>query len=242
MICAISDVHYPRFKEAFLKALKQVKGKKENVKLIFLAGDMINRGEWKYYREVYELLRKAFGSATMVACFGNEEYEKIKGEIVNSCPEITFLDDESAVFEIAGEKIGVVGTKGVIDSPTPWQRRNIANIEEIYSERLKKVENLLRETRKRAETLILLSHYAASYETLRGESPAIYRFLGSRKMEEVVKKTSVDLVIHGHVHHGSSRAKIGKTEIFNVALPLNRKFIFINIKERKTGLEAFIKG
>jgi Icc-related predicted phosphoesterase len=60
-------------------------------------------------------------------------------------------------------------------------------------------------------------------ETLRGEPPEIYPFLGCYQLGEVIDECGVDLALHGHAHFGCEQGVTpGGTRVRNVAQPVIR--------------------
>jgi len=54
-----------------------------------------------------------------------------------------------------------------------------------------------------------------------GEPREIYPFLGSSRLEEPLIRYPVDVVFHGHAHHGTLEGKtVGGVTVFNVSLAL----------------------
>ena len=236
LIAAVSDIHYPRFKEIFEKALRNLKS---GVEIFILAGDIINRGKWEYYTEVIKKIRKK-ACSRFIACFGNEEYDENKSKIIENNPEVKFLDDEYTIEKVGERKICFIGTRGSLDKPTPWQFRNIPNITEVYKDRIDKIYRIVKNLERKDDIIIFVSHYAPCYSTLEGEDKRIYPNLGSKRMEKIIKDSGVSMVIHGHSHHGKSFAWIDDKPVFNVALPLNKKITLIDIDNiPKKGLEKF---
>jgi Icc-related predicted phosphoesterase len=70
---------------------------------------------------------------------------------------------------------------------------------------------------------IVLLHYSPVRDTLRGESPELYPFLGSYLLAEAIDGAGADLVVHGHAHNGSERGMTpGGVRVRNVAQPVIR--------------------
>jgi Icc-related predicted phosphoesterase len=218
-IACISDVHFPVFKETFLKALEKI-GKRECVDAVLLAGDVVNRNLLRYYPAVVKYLKRKIECEKIIACPGNNEFTPEK--IVDICPDVTMLIDD---VERVG-KYYVYGSVGVLDKPTYWQEKNVRNIREIYRERLERIGKFLERYGERA---ILLTHYAPTYKTLLGESPSAYPSLGSKRLERLVEKFNPAICIHGHSHHGSKFAVVGKSKVVNVALPLWKEVVFLTL-------------
>jgi Icc-related predicted phosphoesterase len=233
-IAAVSDVHSPLFFEIFKASLETIK----EPKIFFLLGDIYERGySMKEYRKVVEAIRKKF-TCPIVACFGNDEFEQDYEKIKADNPEVIFLVDEKWEGEIDGRSIDIVGTKGCLDKPTWWQKRNIPNIEGIYRERLERIRNLLNSLK--AEIKILISHYALTYKTLEGEKPERFGGLGCKKFEKILIETKPTLAMHGHSHHGKPFTWVNSVPVFNVAIPLNKSVVEIDIDNLpKRGLEKF---
>jgi Icc-related predicted phosphoesterase len=235
IIAATADVHSPRYFEDFVKAIDGLKVKPD---LMFLAGDMIERGSVEEYERIYNVF---FGKITcpIIACFGNNEYQDLREQIKQKYKEIKFLDDEACVVQVGQVAVGVVGTTGSLDEPTRWQKANIPNIENIYRSRVALVDNLLQ--RMKTDFSILMIHYAPTYKILQGENPNFYKNMGSMMYEPVLINRKPNLVITAHSHKGSKSAWVDTVPIFNVALPLNKQIVVIDTdKDLKPGIAKFI--
>jgi Icc-related predicted phosphoesterase len=72
-----------------------------------------------------------------------------------------------------------------------------------------------------ADVRVALTHYSPSADTLRGEPPEIFPFLGSYLLAEAIDDSSVDLAVHGHAHYGSEAGTTaGGVRVRNVAQPV----------------------
>jgi Icc-related predicted phosphoesterase len=235
IIAATSDIHAPRFFGEFVKAIDRMTVKPD---LFLLAGDMIARGEVKEYEKVYNAL---FGriKCPIVACFGNQEYQQIRDEIKQKFPDIKFLDDSATILQIGPIYVGIIGTTGSLDTPTPWQKANIPNIEKLYQERINTVDRLMQ--RLRVHVTILLMHYAPTYKTLEGENPRFYSSMGSQMFEPILWNRKPTLVVHGHSHRGQKRAWVDTVPVFNVCFILNKEIVIIDTeKDLKAGIAKFV--
>jgi len=78
----------------------------------------------------------------------------------------------------------------------------------------------------RTASKVVLMHYAPVVDTVRGEPPEIFAFLGSSRLEEPLNRYEVTAVFHGHAHNGSLEGRtLTGTPVYNVALPLlNKQF------------------
>jgi Icc-related predicted phosphoesterase len=70
---------------------------------------------------------------------------------------------------------------------------------------------------------VALLHYAPVPDTLEGERPQIYPFLGSYLLAEAIDAAGADLVLHGHAHNGRENGVTpGGVPVRNVAQPVIR--------------------
>lgn len=243
IIAATSDVHSPRYFEFFLDSINNLEDMEKRPDMMLIAGDMVHRGEIDEYERVYNAM---FGSTTgpIVACFGNNEFSEKRDEVRSRFKNIQFLDDQSVHIPVRlpgsmrETVVGIVGTTGSLETPTPWQKANVPNIEGIYQNRVSLVERHLGHLR--ADIRILLMHYAPTYKTLDGENPRFFGSLGWNVYENVIVRQKPDIVIHGHSHRGSKMAWVDSVPVFNVAMPLNRKIVIIDTDKLKAGLEKFV--
>ena len=76
------------------------------------------------------------------------------------------------------------------------------------------------ETRRK----VALLHYAPIRETVEGEPPEIFPFLGSTRLEGPLNRFNIDLAFHGHAHNGQPEARTsGGVAVYNVSLPVLRR-------------------
>lgn len=195
---------------------------------------MVNRGKADEYTAILDLVEQHLGTGfPIIACFGNEEYNEVRKEILRIVGDrMLFLDERSFIFEVKHDVIGIVGTQGSLDKATSWQRSNIPSIKGIFERRAKRASSLLKKIDKKVDHRILLMHYSPCLETCVGEAERAFSWLGSRKFYNVVVEQQPDLVIHGHVHNAiKHEAKIGATLVYNVALPAVGSITELNIWE-----------
>ena len=75
--------------------------------------------------------------------------------------------------------------------------------------------------RLRTKPLIALLHYSPVQQTVEGEPPEIYPFLGSSRLEEPIGRYPVSFVVHGHAHRGQLEgATMNGVPVYNVSMPL----------------------
>ncbi len=240
IIAAVGDVHSPKFLPLFLKSLGEVP---VNIDAFILLGDIVEKNNVEAFAPVYEAIRKRFENVPVIGVFGNEEYRGFEREYYAKYPEISWLNDELRVFGLNRFKTCIVGTRGALDKPTPWQASNIPGILEYYRDLPGKIAGLLRECRdSEAEITILASHYGISYNNLKGEKPSIYPYLASQRMSEAVKPELVDLVIHAHAHNAVVEyTVVNNVLVYNASLPGRGRILVIEVKPRRSILNWLAK-
>jgi Icc-related predicted phosphoesterase len=232
-IAAAGDIHSPKYLDLFREAL----GRMGKVDLFLLAGDLVYKNDHTQLRPLLETLRRFHGGEVR-ACFGNEEYRETHEEYRKLEP-LLWVDEEAVDLEVKGLRVGVVGSQGSLARPTSWQQANIPNISKIYAERVKLLDRLLRELK--TEVKVVLTHYAPTFATVKGEDPASWPEIGNRKLEEVIARRQPDLWIHAHAHRASVlEATLGRTLVVNASLPARRE-IYLTELPKRSGLDAFLR-
>ncbi len=218
MILATSDIHSPLYLKDFLVELYKYKGKTE-IRLLLLAGDLVERGNYKMFKPVYDAIK---GIRT-VAVFGNEDYHEYREYYVREYPDVTWLDDSYIILDYEGKKVAIIGSDGVLEQPTFWQKMNGMD-ENYYRNKLEKILNML--CNVKADYKILLTHYLPTFETAYGEKKSIYPQLGYKLLEEATCLPNI--AVHGHAHLSKVTFKIVKgVRVYNVAFPANRRLVRI---------------
>jgi uncharacterized protein len=73
----------------------------------------------------------------------------------------------------------------------------------------------------RSEKRVVVLHYSPIAGTVQGEPPEISPFMGTSRLAEVIDRHGADLVLHGHVHHGSLEGQTtAGIPVRNVAITL----------------------
>ncbi|MFW9786714.1 MAG: metallophosphoesterase [Candidatus Thorarchaeota archaeon] len=227
-LLAVADIHSPRYLDEFAKALAQ----HEQPDAFLFAGDMINRGNAEEYKNVLDTIEQTIGTEfPIIGCFGNEEYNEVRKDILSFVGDrMVLLDEKSHTFAFDGKKIGIVGTQGSLDKATSWQRRNIPSVKGVFERRARRAASLLRKMKGNVDYQVLLMHYSPCLETCEGEDITAFSWLGSRKFYSVVVNHQPDLVIHGHVHNSTRHeVKIGASIIRNVSFPAVGAITELNI-------------
>jgi Icc-related predicted phosphoesterase len=190
-----------------------------NADVLVLCGDLTNFGKTSEAEILADDIRSC--SIPVLGVLGNHDFEcgqpEKVAEILHAAG-MTVLDDQAV--EIDG--VGFAGVKGFMGG---YGRGELAPfgepiakafVDEAMNE-ARKLENGLRSLRTRRSVAVL--HYSPTVETLEGEPPAIYQYLGSQRLADAIDRFDhVKAVVHGHAHHGSYEGRTpGGTPVYNVA-------------------------
>ncbi len=239
-ICAVGDVHGSRYFSVFTASLKAIVGFKPDV--FIFAGDMVDEGRVDDLDPILKVVREKFPGIPIVAVFGNEEYHELENKFLKRYPEVIWLNDTPAILTLNNVRVGFVGTRGALEKLTFWQRRHKPELEIVYKERPKIIKKLVTEVRKYSDIVILISHYAPTFLTVKGEPEKVYPYMGSRDMERVIREVKPEIVIHAHAHNARRvEALLDSVRVYNVSLPARKGITLIEARPRRT-LLTFVGG
>jgi Icc-related predicted phosphoesterase len=222
-VAAVGDVHLGTDTRGTLRpAYADIT---EHADLLLLAGDLTRLGTVAEGEAVADEF--AGLDVPVVAVLGNHDHQsdaedKITDLLVDR--GITVLEGSGAVLEVGDVRVGVAGAKGFGGGFAgkcghafgEREMKAFIHHSEDIAERLRTA--LLGLT---ADVRIALTHYSPSADTLRGEPPEIFPFLGSYLLAEAIDDSSVDLAVHGHAHYGTEAGTTaGGVRVRNVAQPV----------------------
>lgn len=234
-ILAVGDVHGFRYLNILLASLKTLINIKPDI--IVFAGDMIDGGNVRELRTVMEGIKSKFSNTPVVSVFGNEEYHEVESELIREYPDIVWLNDSITIIYVDEVKIGIVGSRGVLEKLTHWQRKNKPMLEKVYRERPYIIENLIKEVKKEADITIYVSHYAPTFITVRGEPERILPYMGSRDVEGVLRRAKPDIAIHAHAHNARIlETVLDGVRIYNVSLPARKGVTIVDFSPKNLGI------
>jgi Icc-related predicted phosphoesterase len=216
---AMGDLHCARTSQgAFQPLFAQVAAAAD---LLLLAGDLTDHGLPEEARILAHEL--ATLHVPVVAVLGNHDYESNQQDEVRSIltgAGVTILDGEAC--EVL--KIGIAGVKGFAGgfgkrALGPWGESMIKQfVHEAVNEALK-LEAAL--ARLRTPQIVALMHYSPIQQTVEGEPPEIYAFVGSSRLEEPLNRYPVTMALHGHAHRGQPQGSTAsQVPVYNVSMPL----------------------
>ncbi len=221
-VAAVGDIHCTRTSQGKLAPLFAQAA--ANADVLVLAGDLTDYG---LPEEAHVLARElAAAKVPIVGVLGNHDFESGKpDEVARILREagVELLDGDAV--EIEG--VGFAGAKGFAGgfgehALGPWGENAIKRfVQEAVDEALK-LETAL--ARLRMQLRVAVVHYAPIEDTVRGEPPPIFPFLGSSRLEEPIDRYHARAVFHGHAHHGALEGRTkGGIPVYNVSLPLLRR-------------------
>ncbi len=219
-LAAVGDLHVKKTSQGQLASLLAPVNERADV--LLLCGDLTDYGLPEETQILVKELRPAV-RIPIVAVLGNHDSES--GQQLEVCKILTeagvrVLDGEAA--EIAG--IGFAGVKGFPGgfgrgTLGAWGESGVkAFVKEAVDEAMK-LESAL--ARLRTPQRVAVLHYSPIRDTVEGEPPEIFPYLGTSRLEGPLNRYPVNVVFHGHAHHGSleGRTALG-IPVFNVAMPL----------------------
>lgn len=193
--------------------------------VLALCGDLTNFGKSVEAEILAEDLRAC--EIPVIGVLGNHDFECGQPDEVSRILHdagMRVLDGEA--FEHDG--VGFAGCKGFIGGfgrhmlSAFGETEVKAFVQASVDENLK-LESSLRMLR--TERIVVLTHYAPVRDTVEGEPPEIFAFLGSARMGETIDRfEGVTCALHGHAHRGAHEGRTpGGVPVYNVARPiLNR--------------------
>ena len=222
-IAAAGDVHCREsHRDEIVRAFAALEG---NAEILLLAGDLTSNGEVSEA----EILAEACSplGLPVIAVLGNHDWHAGEQDRIASVlgeAGVIVLDREAHVVEIDATEVGVVGAKGFIGGFPGSHLTDYGEpaLRMAYAETTAEVKGIARGL-KQISTLpirIVLLHYAPIEETLKGEPPGIWTYLGTDRLAGPIREHEPDVVLHGHAHHGSLEGSIGNVPVYNVSAPL----------------------
>jgi Icc-related predicted phosphoesterase len=218
-IAAIADLHCTKTSQGALQPLFARMSEEADIAVV--AGDLTDYG----LPEEAQVLARELSCLRIpaAAVLGNHDLESGHADEVRRIATdagLHVLDGDAC--ELQG--VGIAGVKGFGGgfgrrALGPWGETIIKQfVREAVDEALK-LEAAL--ARLRSPKLVALLHYAPIRQTVEGEPPEIYPFLGSSRLEEPLGRYPVSLVVHGHAHRGQPEGvTAGGVPVYNVSMPM----------------------
>lgn len=220
-IAATADLHFsPQSYDKIREAMQRIR---DEADVLVLAGDLTNFGKPEEMHSLLNALVRL--RVPTVAVLGNHDYESGQHEELMkmmTTEGIKVLDGSS--YERDG--VGFAGTKGFYGgfgraALTAFGEPEVKAFVQAGLNEALKLERAL--SQLRAEKRVVVTHYAPVKDTVEGEPPDIYPFLGSSRLAEVIDRFGAVMAIHGHAHHGREEGRTtGGIPVYNCAMQLNQ--------------------
>jgi Icc-related predicted phosphoesterase len=222
-LAAIGDLHVGENMQAPYRELFARIGQDADV--LALCGDLTNFGKVVEAEILADDIRAC--GIPVIGVLGNHDFEcgqPIEVARILHDAGMRLLDGEA--LEIGG--VGFAGCKGFIGG---YGRHMLsafgepeikAFVQASVDENLK-LESSLRMLR--TDRIVVVTHYSPVVDTVEGEPPEIFPFLGSARMGETIDRfEGVRCAVHGHAHRGAHTGHTARgVPVYNVARPvLNR--------------------
>lgn len=218
-IAATADLHFfsPRF-GVIQEQLAQVR---DQADVLAIAGDLTNYGKPDEMEALLNSLVRL--RLPIVAVLGNHDYESGReAELAHMmiAAGIKLLD--GTAYERDG--VGFAGTKGFLGgfgrgALTAFGEPQVKAFVQAAVDEALKLERAM--SQMRTPKRVVLLHYAPIGDTVQGEPPEIYPYLGSSRLAEVIDRHGADIVFHGHAHQGSPDGKTtAGIPVHNVAMQI----------------------
>jgi Icc-related predicted phosphoesterase len=220
-IAAAGDLHvHDKPSGAYRSFFANVSSKAD---IVVLCGDLTNLGTVAEAECLAADLSVC--AIPVVGVLGNHDYQSGHAEEVKRIlrdGKMVLLDDETFEFQ----DVGFAGVKGF---PGGFNRHMLTSFGEDAIKRFVNeaiVESLTLENALRSlstSKIAVVLHYSPIAQTLQGEPPEIYPFLGCSRLAETIDQFDVDMVFHGHAHKGTFEGRTNKgVPVFNCCIELMR--------------------
>ncbi|MEX0791207.1 MAG: metallophosphoesterase [Actinomycetota bacterium] len=209
-VAALADLHATWGDDGLGEQLHRVA---DGADILVLPGDLTCLGTYEEAQSV--AVAVADLDLPVVAVLGNHDHEGGQPQQVRrwlEAAEICVLEREATTLEVNGVSVGFAGTKGFGGGFVGATGSSFGETEmKQFIEHTKSCAGGLEAALLSLDTdiRIALVHYSPVRETLEGEPPELYAFLGSSLLADAVDRGGADVVFHGHAHLGK---EIGTTK------------------------------
>jgi Icc-related predicted phosphoesterase len=232
VVAALADLHVTDGgDQSYRDLFSEISGKAD---VLALAGDLTDLGKPRQAERLASDLRSC--TIPVVAVLGNHDYE------FGAVEEVSTIIRQAGVHLLEGqhveiEGIGFAGVKGFAGGFGRYMLGSFGEpaIKAMVAEGVEeamRLENAMRQVRSKRAMVLL--HYSPVVDTIHGEPPEIYPFLGSSRLAETIDRFTVSAVVHGHAHRGAYQGRTpGGAAVFNVAAhvekPTGRPYALLEI-------------
>lgn len=200
----------------------------DTVDALVVAGDITDGGRLAEAEQAAELLGSV--PVPVIAVLGNHDLRSLRRSAFRRTLEragVTILDGEATVLlDKSGRRIGFAGVGGSgggfwpVEGPDALHSRAFKALALRARREAARLDIAL--SQLDADVRIAVTHFAPTSSTLGTEPIAKYWMLGNCELGRVIDRHAVDLVLHGHAHHGNPLGcTVGGTPVRNVSFAVN---------------------
>lgn len=225
-LAAAADIHLGLDSAGLLSS--ELSGIEDHADVLLVAGDVTRHGD---VAEAAVFAGEVAGvSIPMVAVLGNHDYHSDQQASIAVELEqagMVVLERDAIIVEVGDVAVGVAGVKGFgggfrdacgSDFGEPEMKAFVRHTNSIAAALEEQLTSLAH-----ADVRVALLHYSPIPQTLMGEKPEIFPFLGSYLLEDAVDRGGADIAFHGHAHAGAEFGTTrGGVPVHNVAHPVIR--------------------
>jgi Icc-related predicted phosphoesterase len=226
-VAAVGDVHlHAAAASAFREGLAGIAGRAD---LLLLAGDLTRTGCPEEIAVVVTEVRRV--PVPVVAVLGNHDHHDGRQDALAAGLReagAPVLEGDAITLRVGDRTVGVAGVKGfgggfLGASGAEFGEAETKAFMAHSRERARALEVALRGLEGRCDVRIALTHYAPVRDTVAGEPPELWPWLGTHLLAEAIDRGGAALAVHGHAHHGTPTGVTpGGVPVHNVAQPLIR--------------------
>lgn len=235
-VAAVGDIHLNASNRGRLGP--HLLGLRYRADLLLLAGDLTCLGNDAEAEVVAEELTPALAEVPVFAVLGNHDYESNEEVSVAGIlgrAGIRILEGNADSVEVDGVRVAIAGGKGFGGGFVGASAGEFGEPEfKAFARQGRLAGDRLRSSLRTitADATIVLLHYSPIAQTLEGERPELFPFLGSHHLADAIDEAGVDLVLHGHAHAGCETGTTpGGAPVRNVAQPvLGRPFAVYGVE------------
>jgi Icc-related predicted phosphoesterase len=218
-VATLGDLHCTKASQgAFQPLFSRIR---DAADVLLLAGDLTDYG----LPEEADVLAREMSTLKMpvAAVLGNHDLESGKeAEVTRILSDAGVVILDGGACELKGVGVaGVVGFGGGFGQRAlaPWGEVAVKHFVQAAIDEALKLERAL--GKLRTPTIVALLHYSPVVQTVAGEPPEIFPFLGSSRLEEPINRYPVTFVVHGHAHRGALEGHTASgIPVHNVSMPL----------------------
>jgi uncharacterized protein len=222
-IAAVGDLHCRADTQKTIRDL--LKPIPDQAEVLLLAGDLTDNGRVEEGHLLVDVL-EGFPIPIM-AVLGNHDHESSMAE------DLVRIFNQAGIHILEGTahqigEVGFVGAKGFCGGfdqtlIQPFGEVALKTFIQTSIDEAIQLENAL--AKLESHRRVALLHYAPVRDTLYGEPLELFPFLGSSRLANALDRQTVDVILHGHAHHGyPSGYTAGKIPVHNVSRFVQDKY------------------